>query len=155
MRRDLDERYTSLRRSEKRHGQRRPTPDVVTPTSPRRWHGDERAAALHALRSIRDQLGGSPLCEHPVGADVLVIADRAVAGKPFAGSDLASLEASLAWARHQLAREQGHADPADSRTAHALHGLLGHLHVLAHGAQPLGTVWHFVTVPAVSGGQSY
>jgi hypothetical protein len=48
----IDAEYAHLRGLQKATGYRSPPRNEVTPTEPRRWHGDERVGARHTLESF-------------------------------------------------------------------------------------------------------
>lgn len=143
----LERQYAELRRSEKRSGLRFPDGDAVTPETPRRWHGDERAGARHTLRSRQRRFKDPALAQHPVGAEVVATVDRVLASGAVAVHDLESLERCLGWARRQIHVAGWEADPAEYRVASVVLHLIGQLHVMTYGGQPPGSAWHFAAEP--------
>ena len=127
----LDAEYARLRRERKAAGYRFPPRDHVTPRVPARWHGDERAGAVHSLTSWRGNRWNEELAGHPSGALVLAAVDDALAGRRGHGEEL---QQTLDWAR---------AYKAYYRVAHDVHYLLGQLHLIAYGATPIATPWNF------------
>ena len=67
--------FARQRREQKAAGLRVPPRSHVTPADPRRWHGDERLGALHALGSSRRPRSDQAIAEHPSGRTVLAAVD--------------------------------------------------------------------------------
>ncbi|MBU2693958.1 hypothetical protein [Pimelobacter sp. 30-1] len=135
---ELDRRYATLRRRLKQQGSRVPRPDTATPTSPARWHGDERQAAAHALtwwlqhHSPAD-FAGQPEAEVAVGAARVL-----AAGQGVTSLDVVALQRSLVWARRAT---------TEHPRAHQVLYLLEQIYVALRGAPVIGCPWTFTPSP--------
>lgn len=139
--------YARIRYAEKALGRRVPAPWTVTPTSPRRWHGDEQRGAAHALHQWRRTGAG------PAGHPILEIVDVALATGALPAPP-ESLQALLDGVRgHAVAGRRadgrtaapGHqADPPADRGDAELAYVLGQLYLLAGGPVVLAHEWNFV-----------
>lgn len=134
--------YTALRRERKAAGYRFPPRDDVTPTSPRRWHGDEKLGAIHALRTWRRLRSDQAVADHPQGRIVVAEVDRVLAA-PAPAASSRELQPILDWARRQIWVIGWEADASELRIAGVLHHLLGQLYLAANGATPVATPWRF------------
>lgn len=141
----IAEHYAGLRRTQKQEGRRSPSIQDVTPTVPRRWHGDERQGALlflhrllevdrlyHRENAITQAQQALRAAEVAVGGDVNSL-------------DRDHLQSMLDWSRHQVhvvgwtANQESHAIAWQSLR------LLGQIHLLVHGATAVATPWNFAT----------
>jgi len=137
--------FARQRREQKATGLRFPPRSDVTPTNPRRWHGDERLGALHALRSRRFR-GDQAVAEHPGGRIVLAAVENILEMPPEHAApalDLDELQRVLDWARRQIHAIGRDGDRAEHYAAWAVHYLLDQLHLVANGATPVATPWNF------------
>ncbi len=136
----IDRAWARLRRLQKLAGRRSPPPWAVTPTSPARWHGDERRGAVVAARTWLRRAAIDDLVAHP-DARTALDATRATARSDLvAMPTTTALESALAWARTNIAHGGDH-------RAYVVHHLLGHAHVFLHGRPTVGTVWSFGPAP--------
>lgn len=138
--------FGRLRRERKAAGRRLPPRSDVTPWFPRRWHGDERLGALHALGSWRRLRRDQAVAGHPNAKIVLAAVDaildpQAEAAVP--ALDTGELQRVLDWARWQIHVIGWEADRSDYYVAGVVHHLLGQLHLVASGATPIATPWNF------------
>lgn len=141
----IDAEYAHLRGLQKAAGYRSPPRNEVTPTEPRRWHGDERVGAHHTLESLRRLQRGQDLSAIPPGRTVLAAVDSALARPLQPDLDLNELQSILDWARRQIHVIGWEADQAQYRTAWAACRSLGQLYLLVHDVPPIGTPWNFRT----------
>lgn len=140
--------FARQRREQKAAGLRLPPRGHVTPTDPRRWHGDERLGALHALGSWRRLGSGQAVAEHPSGRIVLAAVDAALEMRPEHAApalDLDELQRALGWARRQVHVIGWDGDRAEYRVAWVVYRLLGQLYLVANGAVPVAAPWNFRT----------
>jgi hypothetical protein len=135
--------YARVRREQKVAGARFPPRCDVTPKDPFRWHGDERAGALHALATWRRLRPDQEVTAHAFGQPVLAAVDSALAAQHQPVLDLDELQAILGWARRQIHVIGWEADRAEYRVAWDVYRLLGQLHLLAHGVTPIARPWNF------------
>jgi hypothetical protein len=137
--------FARLRREQKAAGLRFPPRGHVTPTDPRRWHGDERLGAFHALGSWRGLRGDQAIAEHPTGRSVLAAVNGILEMGPghAAALDLDELQRILDWARRQIYVIGWDGDRAEHYVAWCAYRLLGQLHLAANGATPDATPWNF------------
>jgi hypothetical protein len=135
----------SVRREQKAAGLRFPPRSHVTPADPRRWHGDERLGALHALGSSRGLRGDRAIAEHPSGRTVLAAVDSILEMRPehAASLDLDELQRILDWARRRIYVMGWDGDRAEHHVARGVYRLLGQLYLAADGATPVATPWNF------------
>lgn len=139
---EVDAQYAQLRLAQKRAGLRIPPRTEATPRDPRRWHGDERAGARHALavlveRSLRED---EDVGRHPHGRSALAAVDALAVPVQV---DTGRLQAALDWARHQLHVIGWESDRTEHRVAWTTYRLLGQLHLITYGAPALGRPWNF------------
>jgi hypothetical protein len=139
----MDAEYARLRGQQKRAGRRSPRYDVVTPQTPRRWHGDEQLGARHALAAWRTNQPDLGTAQHPAGALVLAAVDHALTSPDEQVGAVDELQGTLDWARHEVHVVGWRPHPSAYGFAWTAHFLLGQLHLLAFGAKPLGTPWNF------------
>ena len=136
--------YGQARRLQKVAGLRFPPRDHATPTSPRRWWGDEAVGALVTLQVGR---GLAPLPQHGLADDRLSLVTQCVSSV-LASDDLpvslAALDDTLAWARSQIHVIGWEADRLAYQQAMQILWILGQLHLLLRGPAPLGAPWRFV-----------
>lgn len=140
--------FARLRREQKSAGFRIPPRTDVTPWDPRRWHGDERLGALHALGSWRrlrsDQ--AVAVAGHPNGRIVMAAVDSTLEMQAELAApvlDLVELQRMLDWARRQIHVIGWEIDRSEYHVAGVVHHLLGQLHLAANGATPIATPWNF------------
>jgi hypothetical protein len=138
--------YARQRCMQKAAGLRFPPRSDVTPTDPRRWHGDERLGALHALGSWRRLRSDQAVAEHPDGRIVLAAVESTLEMRPEPAGpalDLDELQRILGWARRQIHVIGWDGDRAEHHVAWVVRYLLGQLHIVANGATPVATPWNF------------
>lgn len=146
---EIDERYARLRRQQKRRGRRGPASDDVTPTSPRRWHGDEQIGAVHSLTEWLGRPRDNELAADPHGGIALAAVERVVAAEsPLL--DVGELQRCLDGARRQVNVVGWSADRRGYRNASVALFLLGQVHLILNGRPAVGTAWNFVR-PATRG----
>lgn len=133
--------YAVLRRARKAAGLRFPGRQEVTPTAPRRWHGDERLGAIHALGAWRDLCPDQAIADHPKGRRVAAEVDRVLAASAPTEAT-AELQPILDWARRQVWVIGWEAEPSEYRIAGVLLHVLGQLYLTANGATSVGTAWN-------------
>lgn len=149
-RRDIEASYTRLRRAQKRAGLRSPRQQDITPWSPPRWHGDERAGAVHELTAWLGRRTADELLRHPRGADV--IAAARIATQPMPPLDLDRLQVTLDWARHQTKTVDWTQDHTEYRLAWVMLFLLGQIYIVVHDQPAVGAQWNFVGSPVERAG---
>lgn len=136
----LEHRYATHRRLQKANGLRLPPRCDATPRSPRRWHGDERAGALLALKFGR--LASLDLAGHAMGRVAQSAATQALSETK--ADDVGALQEALTWARRQLQVIGWKPDPEEYRVAMDVHRLLGQACLLTQKVPRVGEPWHFV-----------
>lgn len=141
----IDEEYAHLRGLQKAAGYRSPPRNVVTPTEPRRWHGDERVGARHTLDALRRLQRGQDLSVTRPGRTVLAAVESALAMPTQPDLDLDELQSILDWARRRIYVVGWESDKVQYRSAWAVYRSLGQLHLLVHDVPPIGTPWNFHT----------
>ena len=140
----LQAEYADWRRAQKGFGLRIPPRAESTPSTPRRWHGDERLGAAHALRTWRRLYWDPALSAHTRGSRVLAAVDRGLTSSaPPSAVDRAELQRCLMWARRQIYVVGREHDPVEYGLASTTLYLLGQLHLLLFGEPRLGAEWHF------------
>jgi hypothetical protein len=140
----LERQYAEWRRSQKSMGHRSPPSGEVTPSRPKRWHGDEQAGAWYALTTWLQRGSDPALSVHMNGSVMLTVIERAIHDPGgLSVGDSESLQACLQWARRQTDVVGWERDPRQYHLAWTMQHLLGQLHVLVHGATRLGVVWRF------------
>jgi hypothetical protein len=135
----LHERYAAHRRGQKAAGLRFPPRSGATPGDPVRWHGDERAGALHLLELWRPRASG--LEAHPAGQVARTAATHAARGGGTQDPEL--LQHTLTWARRRIWVEGWESDQELYRVALDVHRLLGQVYLLTRGVPEVGARWHF------------
>lgn len=139
----IDAEYAELRRLQKAAGHGSPPRDEITPTEPRRWHGDEWVGARHTLeawgRLQRDQ---DSAATHP-GLTVQGAVESALAAPARPDLDLDELQSILDQARRQIHVIGWEVDQVQYRNAWAVHRSLGQLYLLVHDVPSVGTPWNF------------
>lgn len=141
----LESEYAELRRLQKAAGRRSPSRDEVTPTQPRRWHGDEQAGARCSLEAWH-RIEGALLSATDGGRRVRAVIEEALATSMPPEPDFDELQSILDWARHQIYVVGWETDPAKYRIAGATHRALGHLYLLFLEIPPVGNPWNFRSV---------
>lgn len=148
-------RYGALRLRLKRTGLRSPAADEVTPLSPRRWHGDERVGARHALVAWLQWRRDAELAADPDGGVAVSAAENVVLAPESPRVNVDELQRCLDWARRQINVVGWKADPRRYRVAWMAQFLLGQIHVSLYGQPAIGSAWNFVPdLGAQSGGRS-
>ena len=137
--------FARQRREQKAAGLRVPPRSHVTPADPRRWHGDERLGALHALGSSSRLRSDQAIAEHPSGRTVLAAVDGILEmrAEHAAALDLDELQQILDWARRQIYVIGWDGDRAEHHVAWGVYHLLGQLYLVANGATPVASPWNF------------
>lgn len=144
---ELDQRYSTLRRQQKMRGSRSPRSDAVTPRSPARWYGDEREAAVHALRSWFQRYPLEDFVDQHEAKLAVDVARSLASGQGPTAFDPTALQQSLDWARAG-ARGPVNQTMTERRRAHQVLRLLGHVHMVLHGAPLVGSPWNFTASPS-------
>jgi len=137
--------FARQRREQKAAGLRFLPRSHVTPADPRRWHGDARLGALHALGASRRFRGDQAIAEHPSGRTVLAAVDGILEmqAEHAAALDLDELQRILGWARRQIYVVGWDGDRTEPYVAWGVYRLLGQLYLVANGATPVATPWNF------------
>lgn len=139
----IDAEYAELRTLQKAAGHRSPPRDEVTPTEPRRWHGDEWVGARHTLEAWRRlQRDQDFAATHP-GRTVHAAVERALAVSGEPDLDLDELQSVLDWARRQVQVIGWESDQTQYQIAWNVSRPLGQLYLLVHDVPPVGTPWNF------------
>lgn len=138
----LESEYAELRKLQKAAGRRSPSRDEVTPTQPRRWHGDEQAGARYSLEAWL-RIEGGLLSATDSGRKVRALIEEALDSSTPPEPDFDELQSILDWARHQIHVVGWETDPATYRIAGAIHRALGHLYLLVLEVPPVGNPWNF------------
>lgn len=133
--------YADLRRLQKAAGHRSPPRDQVTPIEPRRWHGDERAGARHALESWLRRVGLE--LSDPYERRIRGVVEDALSGSALTKLDADELQSLLDGARAQSVGFAGGTVPY--RDALSYRQPLGHLFLMFHEVPCVGKSWNFRT----------
>lgn len=139
------DRYSAIRRQQKRAGLRSPAVDEVTPSSPRRWHGDERAGAQHTLTEWLAWRRDAELAADPDSGVAVVAAESVVLAPEMPRTNLEEFQRCLNWARRQIEVVGWETDPKRYHLAWMARFLLGQVYLSLHGAPAIGSTWNFVT----------
>lgn len=143
---ELDQRYSILRQRQKERGARSPRPDAATPRHPVRWHGDERAAATHALRWWLQHRSLEDFVEQPDAKLAVDVARVLATGPSLTSFDLPALQRSLNWARAGV-RNGSSRTGKERWLAHQVLHLLGQIYTVLNGAPVVGSPWNFTASP--------
>ena len=93
--------------------------------------------ALQARRALSHDV---ELAQHPAGRAAVAAREAALRGSPHINRD--EVQHALSWARRRVPTPEG--QPRDGAVAFQVVYLLGQVHVLGHGATPLGQRWDFI-----------